>query len=217
MNPDNIITYSCRIHLNVVLPSTPSSSVWFFFSCFPSKNICEISLMSQVCHMTKLTFPNLITLIIFGKRYISTERLIIWLPPFPNIQKDHSSFRTLGTTNTVPHHRRFEPSTNILSWQYAVWYRELYLTASRMTGWLVGGWLVWLVGWFGLVGWVWFGWLVGLKTLNYRISVVIWSENCASDKLSDLEVWWKLCELECVTRSCLKIMQIQSVQPEVTS
>jgi len=57
-----------------------------------------------------------------------------------------------------------------------------------MTGWLVGGWLVWLVGWFGLVGWVWFGWLVGLKTLNYRISVVIWSENCASDKLSDLEV-----------------------------
>jgi hypothetical protein len=112
LNPVNIIIYACRIHLNVVLPSTPSSSVWFFFSCFPSKtwNFSGVSGMPyDPAHLLLFDYLNNIWQAVW-----LTEPLIIWLPPFPNIVKDHSSFRTLGTTDTVPQnhwHSAMEPLT----------------------------------------------------------------------------------------------------------
>jgi hypothetical protein len=59
--------YLHKVHLNVILPPTPSSSKWSLPFGPPNQNPLNTSPFLHACHMSHLTVLDLITLTILGE------------------------------------------------------------------------------------------------------------------------------------------------------
>jgi hypothetical protein len=56
MNPIHYTLYFSKIHLNIVLPSTPNFPKWLLFSRFSDKNFVSVSVPSHACYISRQSY-----------------------------------------------------------------------------------------------------------------------------------------------------------------